>query len=336
MKNSLDVRAAMANIQARLRLPVIAAPMLRVSGPELVVAVCQAGAIGSFPTANARTVEQLDDWLTTIDNALGDRATSAPYCPNLIIRQPRMKDDLAVLIKHRVEMVITSVGSPAAVVEPLHDIGCMVLADVATLEHAHKAVKAGADALVLLTAGAGGQTGWINGLAFARAVREFFDGPLVMAGGISDGAALLAAQVAGCDFGYMGTKFIATRESAAEEGYKSMVVDSSFDDVMLTRAFTGLNTNMLRPSIIASGLDPERLDEDASVEEARAAYGGGRSRDASSVGPRRWKDIWSAGHSISGVKSLLGAGEVVEQTLDEYRAACALWQGRFEASRTSA
>jgi nitronate monooxygenase len=311
----MNVQQKLVDITARLRLPVIAAPMLRVSGPALVSAVCQSGAIGAFPTANARTVEELDAWLTEIESSLQQARGAAPYCPNLIIRNPRLQDDLAVLLRHKVEMVITSVGSPAGVVSPLHDIGCLVFADVATVSHARKAIQAGADGLILLTAGAGGQTGWVNGMAFARAVREFFDGPLVMAGGISDGTALLAAQVLGCEFGYMGTKFIPTHESMADDAYKNMLVQGSLDDIMLTRAFTGLDANMLRPSIEAAGLDPSRLHEQVSPEEAKARYGGGKQ---GSEGPKRWKDIWSAGHSISGVHGISSAAQVIEDTLREY------------------
>lgn len=314
----MNLQEKLADITARLRLSVIAAPMLRVSGPALVSAVCASGAIGAFPTANARSIEELDAWLTEIESSLEASPGAAPYCPNLIIRQPRMQEDLSVLLRHKVEMVITSVGSPAGVVAPLHDIGCLVFADVATVSHARKAIQAGADGLILLTAGAGGQTGWVNGMAFARAVREFFDGPLVMAGGISDGTALLAAQVLGCEFGYMGTKFIPTHESMANDAYKNMLVQSSLDDIMLTRAFTGLDANMLRPSIEAAGLDPVRLHEQISADEAKARYGGGKQ---SSEGPKRWKDIWSAGHSVSGVRGVVSAAQVIEDTLREYEQA---------------
>lgn len=314
----MNVQEKVANITSRMRLPVIVAPMLRVSGPQLVSAACASGVIGAFPTANARTAEELDSWLSQIESSLGNASGVAPYCPNLIIRNPRLQEDLQVLLRHKVEMVITSVGSPAGVVAPLHEIGCLVFADVATISHARKAVAAGADGLILLTAGAGGQTGWVNGMAFARAVREFFDGPLVMAGGISDGTALLAAQVLGCDFGYMGTKFIATHESMADENYKTMLVQSSLDDVLLTRAFTGLDANMLRPSIEAAGLDPARLDEQVSADEAKARYGGGKH---TAEGPRRWKDIWSAGHSVSGVGAVSSVAEVIETTLHEFKQA---------------
>jgi nitronate monooxygenase len=305
-------------IARRLRLPLIAAPMLRVSGPELVVAACRSGVVGAFPTANARSVEELDEWLVQIAAALSDPGVpAASPCPNLIMRQPRFKDDLACLVRHRVELVITSVGSPAAAVGPLHDIGAQVLADVASVRHAEKAIEAGADGLILLTAGAGGQTGWANPFAFVRAVRAMFDGPVVLAGGVSDGATLYAARVLGCDLAYMGTRFIATTESRAAERYKAMLVASSLDDVLLTRAFTGLDANMLRPSIVAAGLDPVRLDEEISAERAKQQYGGGSVHDR----PRRWTDIWSAGHSVSGVDSVLDVAALVERLAVEYATA---------------
>lgn len=305
------------SITGRLRLPVIAAPMLRVSGPDLVIAAGNSGVIGSFPTANARTVEELEEWLIRIKAEL--KPGAAPYCPNLIIRQPRFKDDLACLVRHKVEMVITSVGSPAAAVGPLHDVGALVFADIASLRHAEKAIEAGADGLILLTAGAGGQTGWANPFAFVRAVRAMFDGPVVLAGGVSDGASLRAAEVLGCDLAYMGTRFIATTESLAKQGYKEMLVASSLDDVLLTKAFTGLETNMLRPSIVACGVDPTRLEEEMTAEKAKEQYGGGSS--APHGRPKRWTDIWSAGHSVSGVDAVRDVADLVAHLASEYEAA---------------
>jgi len=203
-------------IAKRLRLPLIAAPMLSVSGPDLAIAACKAGVIGSFPLANARSIEGVDAWLKQIETALAEAAEKtpdrvpAPFAPNLIIKRAEMRAELAALVKHRVEMVITSVGSPVEAIGPLHDVGSIVFADVATIHHAEKAIASGVDGLILLTAGAGGQTGWLNPLAFVRATRAMFDGPIVLAGGISDGAALWAAEILGCDLAYMGTKFIAT------------------------------------------------------------------------------------------------------------------------------
>jgi nitronate monooxygenase len=305
-------------IAARLRLPLIAAPMLHVSGPDLVTAACRAGVIGAFPTKNARSVEQLDAWLGDIRARLADvDGRAAPFCPNLIMRDERLKDDLTCVARHGAEVVITSVGSPAAAVPALHDAGCLVLADVATLRHAEQAIAAGADGLILLTAGAGGQTGWLNPFAFVRAVRSMFDGVVVLAGGISDGYALAAARVLGCDLAYMGTRFIATHESLASGAYRAMLVRSSMDEVLLTSSFTGLPANMLAPSITAAGLDPKRLDESMSEARAREQFGAG----SDAGGPRRWTDIWSAGHSVSGVRRPQTVRELIEETFEEFNTA---------------
>jgi nitronate monooxygenase len=310
-------------IAKRLRLPLIAAPMLSVSGPDLAIAACKAGVIGSFPLANARTVDGVEAWLKQIETELARTADEipehppAPFCPNLIIKRAQMRDELHALVKHRVEMVITSVGSPVEAIGPLHDVGCIVFADVATLHHAERAIAAGVDGLILLTAGAGGQTGWLNPIAFVRSVRAMFEGPIVLAGGISDGHALWAAEVLGCDLAYMGTKFIATHESMAPPAYKKMLVESGMDDVMLTQAFTGLDTNMLKPSMVAAGLDPSTLPPRVSHEEAAKKFGS----MAAVEGPRRYKDIWSAGHSISGVDRIQSAAELTDRTLAEYLAA---------------
>jgi nitronate monooxygenase len=303
----------LTNLLTRLQLPLIAAPMFRVSGVDLVTAACRHGVIGAFPTANCRTTEELDAWLTAIRHALNE-TQAAPWCANLIVHRsnPRLQDDLRSLLRHAPELVITSVGSPAEVIAPLHNAGALVLSDVASLRHAERAIAAGADGLVLLTAGAGGQTGWLNPFAFVRAVRAFYDGPLVLAGGISDGHALAAALALGCDLGYMGTRFIATAESMAQPDYKQMLLQSTADDVLLTRAFTGLQTNMLRPSIISAGLDPDNLAERGSIDVGR---------DITAGQPRRWRDIWSAGHTVSAVTEIAPVATLIQAITAEYRAA---------------
>ena len=322
MMHSTDL---LSRFRERLSLPLIAAPMFLVSGVELVVAACRNGVIGSFPTVNCRSPEQLDEWLSEIEGRLRRHSDAsgkpaAPICPNLIVHRSnaRLEQDLEVLLRHRPEIVITSVGSPAQVAAPLQNAGALVFADVASIRHAERAVAAGADGLVLLTAGAGGQTGWLNPFVFVRAVRAFFDGPLVIAGGISDGHALRAAQALGCDLAYMGTKFIATRESMADARYKEMLVASSADDILLTTAFTGLQTNMLLPSIAAAGLDPDDLPARGAIDIGKDIDIGARENR-----PTRWRDIWSAGHSASGVTEVLAVDELVARTLAEYRAAAA-------------
>jgi nitronate monooxygenase len=315
-------------LRSRLTLPLIAAPMFLVSGPALVKAACRAGVIGSFPTANCRTVEELDRWLVDMGDDLKRAADEtgrppAPLCPNLIVHRynTRVPDDLAAVLRHKVEMVITSVGSPEPVLKPLKDQGCLVLADVASVRHAEKAVAAGVDGLVLLTAGAGGQTGWVNPFAFVRAVRKFWDGIVVMAGGMADGQAIAAAEMLGCDLAYMGTKFIATRESLAKDAYKEMLVKSRLDDVLLTRAFTGLETNMLRPSIAAAGLDPDNLPARGAIDVAKDINASERAKPhAEGPDAKRWKDIWSAGHSVSGVADVPSVAELIERTKAEYDA----------------
>jgi nitronate monooxygenase len=311
----------------RLSLPLIAAPMFLVSGPDLVVEACRAGVIGAFPTVNCRTAEELDAWLGEMGRRLDEAEQTsgrraAPLCPNVLVHPSNTRRDADVrrLAAHKVGLVIASVGNPAPIIPALHDVGCRVYADVASLRHAEKAIAAGSDGLVLLTAGAGGQTGWANPFAFVRAVRAIWDGPIVVAGGISDGRALFAARALGCDLGYMGTRFIATRESLAPARYKDMLVASRLDDVLLTKAMTGLETNVLRPSLLAAGLDPDNLPARGSIDVAKDIDRGARET-AEAGGTRRWKDIWSAGHSVSGVADVPGVAELVARTADEYAAA---------------
>ncbi|MCF8468569.1 MAG: nitronate monooxygenase [Sneathiella sp.] len=315
-------KASFDSLRSGLRLPLVAAPMFLVSGPDLVVAACAAGVIGSFPTANCRTVDELDLWLQQITERLaaaGEAQTCpvAPYSPNLIVHKSntRLAEDLKVLLRHRPKIVITSVGPPTPVLTPLHDVGALVFSDVATAYHAEKAVAAGADGLVLLTAGAGGQTGWLNPFAFVRDVRSFFDGPIVLAGGISNGHSLYVAEVLGCDMGYMGTRFIATHESMASDAYKKMLIESRADDILLTKAFTGLPANMLKPSIVKAGLDPDNLSERGAINVSKDINPDARKSDS-----KRWKDIWSAGHSVSGVEAIMTVRDLVAETSAEYEA----------------
>jgi nitronate monooxygenase len=295
----------------RLKLPVIAAPMFLISGPALVIAACKAGVIGSFPTANCRTLPELDTWLHQIDAAL--ETSDAPYAVNLIVHRSnsRLADDLALVCRHRPELVIASVGSPAPIVDAIHDYGGLVFADIASMRHAHKAVEAGADGLILLTAGAGGQTGQANPFAFVRGVREFYEGPIVLAGGVADAQSLRAARVLGCDLAYMGTRFIATQESLADVRYKQMIADSGLDDIKLTRAMTGLETNMLVPSLLAAGLDPDNLPERGAITI---------DKDINPNTPRRWKDVWSAGHTAEQIADVPPVAELVARLAREYHA----------------
>ena len=319
--------AELRELLRSLRLPVIAAPMLRVSELALAAAACRAGIVGAFPTVNARSSTRLDEWLDALD-AVQREDGAAPYCPNLIIKAPTLYEHLAVITQHDTRLVITSVGSPAPVIEPLHAAGTFVLADVASVAHARRAADVGADGLVLLTAGAGGQTGWLNPFAFVAAVREFFDGVLIVAGGMSSGASVLAAEAAGYDAAYLGTRFIATPESAAAAEYQRMLVDSSMDDVLLTRAFTGLQTNILRPSIELAGIDPDRLDETVSPDLAGRLAA--RTLDAY---PNRVAFRWDGGEiTYAALKAAVGRYQQVllDAGLQKGQRVAALGGNRFE------
>jgi nitronate monooxygenase len=318
-------------ILAGLRVPVVAAPMLIVSGPDLVIAACRAGVLGSFPTANPRGDGELEHWLVRIESALAQAAADglrpAPYVPNLIVHKSnvRLQADLAAIVAHAPAAVITSVGSPAAVIPALHDAGIQVWSDVASVRHADRAIEAGVDGLILLTAGAGGQTGYANPFAFIRAVRGMFDGVVAVSGGQSDGWALWGAQALGCDLGYMGTRFIATSEANAVPAYKDMIVGSELDDIHLTNAFSGLPTNMMRRSMTAQGLDPADFGLGPREFSMEALSG------SAPAGPRRYRDIWSAGHSASGVRDVRPVAQVVEQLAQEYELARAATAARLAA-----
>ena len=276
-----------------LSLPLIAAPMFLVSGVDLVVEACGHGIIGSFPTANCRNAEQLDSWQLEIAARLRRRADEvgvacAPSCPNLIVhRSNARRATICGLCSSTLQNSSSRAWAHRApLLARFMTLGRWFFADVASLRHAERAVQAGADGLVLLTAG-GGQTGWLNRFAFTRAVRRFFSGPIVLAGGISDGRALRAARTLGCDFAYMGTRFIAAHESMADQRYKDMLVASSADDIVLMRAFTGLQTNMLRQSIVTAGLDPDSLPaERGDIEISKDIDIGARE-----AAPARWRHL---------------------------------------------
>lgn len=296
----------MANINLdQLRLPLIVAPMFRVSGPELVVAACKSGVIGSFPAINPRTADEFDEWLSKITSELANEPNAAPYAVNLVIRSERLPEDIEVIKKYKPPVVITSVGSPKEVVPEIHSYGGIVLADVATLHHAKKAVEAGVDGLILLCAGAGGNTGWINPFAFVRAVREFYNGIVVVAGCIMDGVSMHAAKVLGADLVYMGTRFISTEESMAVQEYKEKLVEVNMDEIMTTTAFSGLKANYIRSTIVDAGLDPDNLPpyEEFNVSQHRK---------------KRWKNIWSAGQGVGAIKEILPVSKLVDQLEKEY------------------
>ena len=296
---------AAAALRSKLTLPVIAGPMFLVSGPNLVVACCQAGIVGSFPTLNARTPEILDQWLTDLASRLSPEA--APYAANLIVHptNERLPDDLEIVVKHKSPMVIASVGNPHRVIDKVHDYGGLVFADVASVKHARRAAESGVDGLILLCAGSGGHTGWLNPFAFVTEVRKFYAGPLVLAGSISNGHMVHVARELGADFAYLGTPFIAATESLADDEYRQMLVDSCADDIELTAEITGLSCNFLRKSIERSGFKPEPAE-------------GGFNPIKGGETLRAWRDIWSAGQGVGDVERAESTASIVDRLARDY------------------
>ena len=306
-------------LKSQLSLPVIAAPMFIVSNPDLVIAQCESGVVGSFPALNARPAEKLEEWLTAIESALDRRrreqpeAKTAPFAVNQIIHQSndRLDHDLEVCIRHQVPIIITSLRAPDDVVKKVHVYGGMVFHDVISIRHAHKALEAGVDGLVLVCAGAGGHAGALSPFALVREVRRFFAGPIALSGAITDGAGILAAEAIGADFAYIGTRFIATHEANAVEGYKQMILDSAAADVVYTPFFSGVYGNYLKQSVAAAGLDPDHLP---AADKASMNFGSNRA-------PKVWKDIWGAGQGVGNIDEVLPARELVARLRREYAAA---------------
>lgn len=299
-----------AAFQQRLSIPVIGAPLFIISGPELVMAQCRAGIIGSFPSLNARPLAQFEEWLQRLSTELGP--DDAPYAVNLIVHKSndRLMDDLALCVKYKVPMIITSLGARVDVNEAIHSYGGVVLHDIINNKFAKKAVEKGADGLVAVAAGAGGHAGTTSPFALIREIREWFDGPLALSGSIANGEAVLAAEAMGADFGYIGSAFIATAEARAVDGYKEMIVESASSDIVYSNLFTGVHGNYLRPSIIKAGMDPDNL---AVSDPSAMNFGSGGNTDA-----KAWKDIWGCGQGIGAVKSVLPAGELVARLVREY------------------
>lgn len=299
-------------LQGKLKLPLIAAPMFLVSGPDLVVAACQEGIAGSFPTPNARTPAILDEWLDDITSRLSNVPDAGPIAANLVVHpsNDRLDDDLSLVEKYKVPLVITALGSPRKIVERVHAYGGAVFADVNSVRFAQKAADAGVDGLVLVAAGAGGHTGNMTGFAFVPAVREFFDGTIVLGGGIGDGRAIKAAEALGADLAYMGTRFIATNESLAHTDYRQMLVDSTIEDLILTNAVTGVHANWLRQSLVAAGMDPNALEIDPDVDFT----------DPQS-GVKRWANTWSAGHGVGVIDRVESVKSLVFRLSQEYQSA---------------
>ena len=304
-----------------LRVPVIGAPMFLVSGPQLVIEQCKAGVIGSFPALNARPQELLDTWLTQIEDALAKHrrenpgAKVGPYGVNLIVNpaNKRLEQDFEVCVRHKVPLIITSLSAPTAIAKRVHQYGGTVFHDVIKVRHAEKALEAGVNGIILVCSGAGGHAGRINPFALVNEIRRIFDGPLVLAGAITNGAAVLAAQAMGCDAAYIGTRFIATRESLAVDTYKSMLVASTAEDIVYTPFFSGVAGSYLKPSIVAAGLDPDNLPVESGAEKLKY-----RSREER---PKTWKDIWGAGQGVGNIDAVMPTGELVDKIVREYEAA---------------
>jgi nitronate monooxygenase len=286
-----------------------------------VIEQCKAGVIGTFPALNARPQELLDTWLTQIEDALerhrksNPQQPAAPYAVNLIVNpaNKRLEEDFETCVKHKVPIIITSLSAPTAIARRVHEYGGVVLHDVIRVRHGEKALEAGVDGLILVCAGAGGHAGRIIPFALVKEVRHMFDGPLVLAGAITDGAAVLAAQAMGCDAAYMGTRFIATRESLAVDAYKQMIVDSTAEDIVYTPFFSGVHGSYLKASIRNAGLDPDHLPEPSADEKMKY-----RSRDER---PKTWKEIWGAGQGVGNIESVLPAAELVTRIAAEYDSA---------------
>ncbi|MFN3214838.1 MAG: NAD(P)H-dependent flavin oxidoreductase [Henriciella sp.] len=299
-------------ISDRIILPMIAAPMFLVSGPELVAATCDAGVIGSFPFPNARSIEVLDEWLDGLGRRARDNPNAAPYAVNLLshLSYDRLADELALIASHKPKIVITALGGPEPVIDTVHSYGGIVIADVNSLTYARKAIERGADGVALVCSGAGGHTGHMSAFAFVSAVRDFFDGLVVAAGSIGNGRAVRAAEVLGADLSYVGTSFIAAEESRANDEYRRMLVEARYEDLVPSDLLTGAKANYLRASLLKMGLDPDNLEKGSGVNFSN-------SQDQI----KAWRDIWSAGHGVGEVREIRPAAAIIEQFRAEYEAA---------------
>lgn len=301
-----------------LSLPAIAAPLFIISHPPLVIEQCKAGVIGSFPALNARPVEQLDEWLAQITETLSDHnrknpdKPAAPFAVNQIVHRSndRLEKDVELCVKHKVPIVITSLGARPELNDAIHSYGGITLHDIINNRFARKAIEKGADGLIAVAAGAGGHAGTLSPFALVQEIREWFDGPLLLSGAIATGRAVLAAQAMGADMGYIGSAFIATREARAVDAYKQMIAGSSADDIVYSNLFTGVHGNYLKGSIKAAGMDPDNLPEgDLKTMD----FGGDKSK--------AWKDIWGSGQGIGAVKKVVSTAELVDRLIAEYKEA---------------
>lgn len=300
-------------LKARMRLPAIAAPMFLVSGPEMVIAACQAGVMGCFPGPNARTLADLERWFETLDGAL--TPADAPWAFNMITHSSygRFADELALVERFRPGLVITALGGPHRVTDTVHGYGGLVFADVNSPTYARKAVDKGADGLVLVCAGAGGHTGEYAMLPFIDEVRRFFDGPLIVGGGIGTGRAIRAVETLGADFAYIGTRFLAARETLIPDAYRQMVWDSRMEDIIASRAITGALGNWMKASVTAAGLSPKAMQADAKIDFSGDMH----------AGTKAWKHVWSAGQGVGAITQPESVAEIVDALATDYAATVA-------------
>ena len=304
-----------------LKIPVVGSPLFIISNPDLVIAQCKAGVVGSFPALNARPGPVLEEWLERITSELAEYNAAhpdqpaAPFAVNQIVHgsNERLKHDVDMCVKYKVPIVITSLGAKEWVNEAIHSYGGIVLHDIINNRFAKKAIEKGADGLIAVAAGAGGHAGTLSPFALIQEIREWFDGPLLLSGSIAHGDAVLAAQAMGADLAYIGSAFIATDEANAEQAYKQAIVDCGADDIVYSNQFTGIHGNYLRPSIENAGLDPNNLPES---DPSAMDFGSGGNTDA-----KAWKDIWGSGQGIGAVKSLGTTAAYVEKLTVEYNAA---------------
>ncbi len=299
------------SFRKRLTLPVVAAPMFLVSGPEIVISCCKAGVVGTFPALNQRSTEELNEWIEQINESIDD--SDAPFGINLIVHKtnPRVEADLQCCVHHKVPLIITSLGAVADLVDEVHSYGGLVFHDVTTVRHAQKATEAGCDGLILVCAGAGGHAGTLSPFALLPEIRKFFEGTILLAGSLSDGRSIATAQMLGADLAYLGTRFIATKESYAAEKFKKMIVASSAIDIIHTPAISGIPGSFLKPSIVAAGFDPDRLPEKGTDQ---AEFGDNMQEER-----KAWRDVWSAGQGVGQIDNILDVSELVEKLKSEYR-----------------
>jgi nitronate monooxygenase len=307
-----------AAFSGRLSIPVIGSPMFIASTPDLVIAQCKAGIIGSFPALNARPPELLTQWLARIESELAGYAKAnpgkpvAPYAVNQIAHasNDRLERDMRVCVEHRVPLIITSLRPPREIVEAAHSYGGLVFHDVINVRHARKAAEQGVDGIIVVCAGAGGHAGLGSPFALVREIREFFGGTLVLSGAMSSGADVFAALSLGADMAYVGTRFLATSEANVDPDYRQMIVDSSSDDVVYTSLFTGVKGNYLKRSVAAAGMDPDNLPE---ADKSKMDFGSGGN-----MKQKAWRDIWSGGQGVGNIHDILPTGEVVARMVREY------------------